>query len=166
MDWDSFDLKYNLLELIIEFFEFNHNGQLRGYYLYLPTSIQDNAPLVFVLHGYSGSAQDIMSFSNMNTIAADNGFAVCYPQGTEDQYDNPFWNVGYDFQNNPTVDDVGFIVALAEYLQEVYQLSSTNIFSCGMSNGGDMSYLLACEANTVFRAVAPVAGTMMEEIEK
>ncbi|GIR57048.1 MAG: hypothetical protein CM15mP64_4600 [Candidatus Neomarinimicrobiota bacterium] len=31
-----------------------------------------------------------------------------------------------------------------------------------MSNGGEMSYLLACEFPNYFRAVAPVAGTMME----
>jgi polyhydroxybutyrate depolymerase len=30
-----------------------------------------------------------------------------------------------------------------------------------MSNGGDMSYLLACQASDVFKAVAPVAGCMM-----
>ena len=33
-----------------------------------------------------------------------------------------------------------------------------------MSNGGDFSYLLACEASNVFQAIAPVAGTMMEWI--
>jgi polyhydroxybutyrate depolymerase len=33
-----------------------------------------------------------------------------------------------------------------------------------MSNGGDMSYMLGCQANDVFRAIAPVAGCMMEEI--
>ena len=27
-----------------------------------------------------------------------------------------------------------------------------------------MSYMLACQANDVFRAIAPVAGCMMEEI--
>ena len=30
-----------------------------------------------------------------------------------------------------------------------------------MSNGGEMSYLLACNASDVFCSVAPVAGTMM-----
>ena len=33
-----------------------------------------------------------------------------------------------------------------------------------MSNGGDMSYLLACKAYDTFSAIAPVAGTMMESI--
>ena len=86
------------------------------------------------------------------------------PQGTTDQYDNTFFNVNYAFQNNPSVDDVGFIVALAEYLQNTHELSSINTFSTGMSNGGDMSYRLACEASSTFRAIAPVAGLIMQDI--
>jgi len=143
---------------------FNWDKLDREYILYTPPNLSENAPLVFVFHGYSGSALDIMNYSEMNTVADGNGFAVCYPQGTEDDYGNPFFNVGYDFQNNPEVDDVEFIVALAEYLQSTHNLSSMNTFSTGLSNGGDFSYLLACQASGTFRAIAPVAGTMMEEI--
>ena len=98
---------------IIESFLFNDNGQLREYYLYIPSSIQDNAPLVFVLHGYSGSAGAIMGYSGMNELAAEHGFAVCYPQGLSDQSGYNFWNVGYAFHQNQTVDDVAFLSSLA-----------------------------------------------------
>tara|TARA_B100000945_G_scaffold313317_1_gene309231 strand:+ start:642 stop:2489 length:1848 start_codon:yes stop_codon:yes gene_type:complete len=148
----------------IETFIFNYDGLEREYLLHTPNNIANNAPLVFVLHGYTGSAQGIMDYSGMNEVADENGFAVCYPQGTTDQFNNTFFNVGYQFQNNPTVDDVGFIVSLAEYLQGAYQLSAINTFSTGMSNGGDMSYMLACEASSTFKAVAPVAGAIMEDI--
>jgi len=148
----------------IETLTFNFDGLQREYLLYLPNNLVNDASLVFVLHGYSGNALDIMEYSEMNEVADENGFAVCYPQGTADQYDNFFFNVGYEFQNNPTVDDVGFIVALAEYLQETYQLSTINTFSTGMSNGGDMSYMLACEASSTFRAIAPVAGMILYDI--
>ena len=148
----------------VETFIFNYDGLEREYLLHTPNNIANNAPLVFVLHGYTGSAQGIMDYSGMNEVADENGFAVCYPQGTTDQFNNTFFNVGYQFQNNPTVDDVGFIVSLAEYLQGAYQLSVTNTFSTGMSNGGDMSYMLACEASSTFKAVAPVAGMIMEDI--
>jgi len=149
---------------IIEFFEFDDNGQIRGYYLYRPNSIEDNAPLVFVLHGYSGSAGGIMGYSGMNEVAERNGFAVCYPQGLSDQSGYNFWNVGYAMHQNQTVDDVAFLSSLADYLQDEYNLNEENTFSTGMSNGGDMSYMLACQANDVFIAIAPVAGCMMEDI--
>ena len=149
---------------ITEFFEFNDNGQIRDYYLYRPNSIQDNAPLVFVLHGYGGSAGGMIGYSDMNAVAEQNGFAVCYPDGISDQSGANFWNVGYAMHQNQTVDDVAFLSSLANYLQDEYGFDSQNTFSTGFSNGGDMSYMLACQASDIFKAIAPVAGCMMEEI--
>lgn len=143
---------------------FEINGQTRQYYFFLPNSLPANSPLVFVLHGYSDSATSIKNYSGMNQIANVNGFAVCYPQGTTDQWNNRFWQVGYDFHKNNPVDDVEFLTALAQYLQNEHNLSSQKTFCTGMSNGGDMCYLLACQASEVFSAVAPVAGCMMKWI--
>ena len=147
-----------------ELHQYSYGGFEREYYLYVPESIQSEAPLVFVFHGYTGSAAGIMDYSGFNAIADENGFAVCYPQGLTDNYGNTFFNVGYSFHWNETVDDVGFAISLASYLQSHYDLSHINTFSTGMSNGGDLSYLLACDASTTFRAVGPVAGIMMEWI--
>ena len=141
-------------------FNFLHNGLDREYIYYAPANIQPDAPLVFVAHGFTGSAEGIMNYCGMNTVADQNGFAVCYPQGTSDSWGDNFWNVGYDFHSGVTVDDVGFIVSLASYLQSTYQLSTVNTFFTGMSNGGELCYLLACEVPNVFRAFAPVAGTI------
>ena len=144
-----------------ELFNYVHDGLNRNYYLYLPDSIPIGAPLVFVFHGFTGTAQGIMNYSEMNAIADLEKFAVCYPQGIIDGSGNTFWNVGYDFHSDQTVDDVGFIIELAQYLQSEYNLSRNNTFTTGMSNGGEMSYLLACEASDIFCSAAPVAGTMM-----
>ena len=149
---------------IIEFYEFDDNGQTREYYLHIPDSIQDDAPLVFVLHGYGGTAWGIRGYSGMIEVADEYGFAVCYPQGLSDESNNNFWNVGYPFHQEQTVDDVAFLSSLANYLQGEYNLSTENTFSTGMSNGGDMSYMLACQAGGAFKAIAPVAGCMMEDI--
>tara|TARA_B100000029_G_scaffold301811_1_gene294681 strand:- start:548 stop:1804 length:1257 start_codon:yes stop_codon:yes gene_type:complete len=135
----------------------------REYLLYLPESLNENAPLIFIMHGFTGSANGIYSYSGMQSIADENGFAVCYPNGTIDQNGNRFWNVGYNFHQNIDIDDVGFLVALSEYLQNEYNLSSENTFAAGMSNGAEMSYMLACFANDHFKAIAPVAGTMFGE---
>lgn len=141
-------------------FNFIHDGINREYIYYEPASLSVNAPLVFVAHGYSGSAQDIRNYSGMNAIADQNDFAVCYPQGTVDSSGDNFWNVGYSFHSGVTVDDIGFLESLASYLQITYQLSSANTFFTGMSNGGEMCYLLAFDGSNVFKAFAPVAGTV------
>ena len=56
-----------------------------------------------------------------------------------------------------------YIRALVMQLQTTYQTSPEKTFATGMSNGGDMSYLLACTSSDLFRAVAPIAGVMMKE---
>ena len=141
-------------------FNFLHDGLNRDYIYYSPNNLALDAPLVFVAHGFTQSAQGIMSFSGMNAIADQNGFAVCYPQGTTDSWGNNFWNVGYNFHSGVTVDDIGFLESLASFLQSNYQLSSDNTFITGFSNGGEISYLLAFDGSNVFKAFAPVAGTV------
>ena len=158
---DEFSNTYGYCDGIPESYSFNHEGLVRQYYLYEPDLLEENAPLVFVMHGYGGSANGIISYSGMNTIADQHGFAVCYPNGTIDESGNRFWNVGYNMHQNETVDDVDFLSSLAQYLQEEYNLNSQNTFSTGMSNGGDISYMLACQAPHIFSAIAPVAGCMM-----
>jgi polyhydroxybutyrate depolymerase len=145
-----------------QYHNFSHNGLTRQYIYYEPPDLADNAPLVFVMHGYSGDAYSIKDYTQMNNIASQNGFAVCYPRGTRDNWGNRFWNVGYEFHEGINVDDVGFISELAAYLQTTHNLNPANTFATGMSNGGDMSFFLACEVPSVFRAVAPVCGTVMQ----
>jgi len=161
---DEYSDDYGYCSHILTPYYFDYGGEMREYFLYLPDSLDSNAPLVFVMHGYGGTANSIYNYSKMNDVADEHGFAVCYPQGSSDQYNNNFWNVGYAFHDNQNVDDVGFLTSLADYLQIEFDLSTDNTFSTGMSNGGDMSYMLACQAHDSFKAIAPVAGCMMESI--
>lgn len=157
----------NYMSMLIEALEYgvlSDGGLARGYIYYHPQTAPLNCPLVFVCHGYTGTAQGIMEYSGFNALADEYGFAVCYPQGTEDADGNTFFNVGYDFQNNETVDDVSYLQNLNIYLQDHYSLDTENVFCTGMSNGGDLSYMLACQASETFKAVAPVAGMILQDI--
>lgn len=139
-----------------------HNGISRDYILYIPENLPTNAPLVVVSHGYTSSAKTMMSYSGMNKVADEEKFLVVYPQGTKDQRGNNFFNVGYEFHASSKVDDLGFIKALVTKLTDDYQVNPNHVFATGMSNGGDLSYFLACYASDMFQAVAPIAGTMMQ----
>ena len=100
----------------------------------------------------------------MNAVAEREGFAVAYPQGTRDQWSYNYWEVGYAFHPQ-NVDDVGFINAVADLVVSDQGLDASAVFATGMSNGGDMSYRLACESADRFSAVAPVAGCLMVVIQ-
>ena len=136
------------------------DGVPREFILHLPDGLPSDAPLVIVLHGYSDSADAISGYSGMDTVADREGFAVAYPQGLTDTFGYAYWEVGYAFHDG-SVDDVGFLLALRSLLLADQGLNPDAVFATGMSNGGDMSYRLACEAAGSFRAVAPVAGCLM-----
>ncbi len=143
-----------------QYLTYTHNGIVRNYIYYEPSGLNDDAPLVFVAHGYSSSAQNIMNYSGFNYLALQNRFAVCYPEGTSDSWGNNFWNVGYLFTSGSNIDDVDFLNSLAQELQSTRNLSSENTFLTGMSNGAELCYLIACESSGIFKAYAPVAGTI------
>lgn len=136
---------------------FDHNGTERTYYMDAPDPIPPGAPLVFVLHGYGSSAGLIRAYSNWGDLAISEGFVAVFPQGTEDSGGTPHWNANLGIS---TTNDHGFLVALAQHLQESNELSPECTYSCGMSNGGYMSYSLACEHPDVFRAIGSVTGAM------
>lgn len=140
-----------------------HGGLERTYRLHVPANLAPGAPLVFVWHGYTDSARAIARYSGLSEVAEREGFAVVYPQGTRDSKGNTFFNVGYAFHSDATVDDVGYFRALVALLVPRLQADPSRVFSTGLSNGGDMSLLLACAAADLVAAVAPVAGAMMVE---
>ena len=150
--------------VVIEYGNINVDKFPREYIYFNPQPEQENTPLVFVCHGYTGSAEGIMNYSGFNQLAIQYGFAVCYPQGIEDSFGNTFFNVGYDFQNNESVDDINYIVSLIDEFGSNGNIDPEKVFCTGMSNGGDFCYLLACEASEYFLGVAPISGMIMEDI--
>lgn len=134
----------------------NFDNTDRNYRLFVPSDYDPNGeplPLVFNLHGFTSNALAQEVYSNMSPVADTAGFLVCYPNGVASQ-----WNVGWSF-NLPT-DDVGFIDTLIDHIAADYNVDLNRVYSCGMSNGGYMSYRLACELSDRIAAVASVTGSM------
>ena len=146
-----------------ERYTMKNQGIEREYYLYRPEGLKAGAPLVIVLHGYGGSA--LKGKTAMMDVADRNGFAVCYPQGIKDPKGKTGWNVRYPSQEGMKTDDVKFIIALSKELQKRFGLSPKNTFLTGMSNGGDIIYLIAMRAPKAFKAMASIAGLQFTWME-
>ncbi|MGI9272766.1 MAG: alpha/beta hydrolase family esterase [Woeseiaceae bacterium] len=142
-----------------------HEGRIRQYTLYRPENLPADAPLVFMLHGFGSNAKTVVDGTGLNDVADRNEFAVVYPQGlrvkdvwdSDSAYaDSPFWNSNPE----PTtpLDDLSFLSELAAHLQSQCGLGTQQRFIVGHSNGGAMSYTMACLAPDVFNAFASVAG--------
>ena len=143
-----------------EKYQFRHQGLDREYCMYIPENLPEQAPLVFVLHGYGGKAEGYCP--QMIETARKHGFAVCYPQGEKAPKGKTGWNVGYPKQEGMKTDDIDFICDLARHVQKKFSLSRKNTFFSGMSNGGEMCYIMAMQHPEAFSAYASVAGLTME----
>ncbi|MDB9734465.1 prolyl oligopeptidase family serine peptidase, partial [Porticoccaceae bacterium] len=141
-----------------------HDGATRSFTLHVPSDVKSSAPLVMVMHGYMGSAGEIMDYSGFNAIADREGFIVAYPEGTRDQFGYRFFNVGYDHHATSTVDDLGFVSVLTSNLQQQLNVTPSRTFMVGMSNGGDMAHFMACTNSKLYGAMASVTGVLMKHI--
>lgn len=137
-------------------------GTMREYRYHLPPGFSPGnpAPLIINMHGYGSTAAQQEFYSGMNAVADTAGFVVCYPEGL-----NNAWNVGFTGAYHAGVDDVGFISALIDVMEFQYFVDPTRIYVCGMSNGGFMSYRLACELSGRIAAFASVTGCMTDSID-
>lgn len=140
-----------------------HDGIQRDYILYIP-AIYDGGtevPLVLNFHGFGSNANEQMWYGDFRAIADTEDFLLVHPEGTFFN-GNQHWNVG-GFTIGSTVDDVGFTEALIDELAGLYTINLDRVYATGMSNGGYMSFLLACQLSEKIAAVASVTGSMTPE---
>ena len=151
-----------------EYFYLTHDGHERFYIVHLPNGYEDlneDVPLILNLHAYSKYALYQQLMTGMEYWSDMQNIITVYPQAIPGPEGVRAWNCGIngnpDFPT-PDVDDVGFISALIDTLVENYSIDPDRIYSCGMSNGGFMSYKLACELNDQITAIGSVTGTFAD----
>jgi len=142
----------------IETGSLDFDGQQRDYLVFLPENYTAtrNLPLVIYLHSMGWTAEKGMNYTLLNQVADTHDFIVVYPSG------KPNWNSGIgegSAYSTPDIDDVGFINALIDTLSDSYSIDLERIYATGYSNGGFMSYKLACELSHRIAAIASVGGT-------
>jgi polyhydroxybutyrate depolymerase len=141
-----------------------HNNLTRYYLTHLPAGYNANTPhsLVIAMHGGFGSATNLQDQSLLSVKADTENFIVVYPEGVKNALGIRTWNAGWccGYASTNNIDDVGFISALIDSLLMDYNINPDRIYATGMSNGGFMSYRLACELSNRIAAIAPVAASM------
>lgn len=137
-----------------------HDNMQREYILYVPASYDSTStvPLLFNFHGYTSNAGQQMVYGDFRPIADTAGFIIVHPQGTTDNTGTTHFNVGF---GGSTTDDVGFTSDLLDTIIAQYNIDEDRVYSTGMSNGGYMSFHLACNLSNRIAAVASVTGAMV-----
>ncbi len=137
---------------------FVHGGLIRNYRIYIPAAYTQGTPVpvVFNLHGYGSNMLEQEQYGDYRAIADTANFIIIHPNGTPDGNNELNWN---SF-GLTTVDDIGFLSRLLDTVMTNYSVNPTRVYSTGMSNGGFMSYHLACNLSNRITAVASVTGSM------
>ena len=131
------------------------DGLLRTYERHIPPGYDGTTPLpvVFDFHGLGGTGAGWKGSTAWAQLADQHGFIAIWPDGIDNS-----WNAGRccrgAFEQN--IDDVGFVRAMLEALKADACIDEKRVYATGCSNGGAMSFKLACDAADVIAAVAPV----------
>ncbi|MCV7356922.1 extracellular catalytic domain type 1 short-chain-length polyhydroxyalkanoate depolymerase [Mycolicibacterium fluoranthenivorans] len=136
----------------------HHLGD-RTYLLYVPDGLPAQAPLVVMLHGGFGSAAQAERAYGWDRLADTAKFAVAYPDGL-----GRAWNAGGGCCGRSAadgVDDVGFIAAAVSDIARQVDVDPKRVYATGISNGGMMTYALACHT-TLFAAIGPDSATQLD----
>ena len=139
-------------------------GLSRQYKVHVPPGYDCTrpTPLVFCLHGLMQTAVSFcvngtgfQGGSGFPAKADQEGFILVMPNGHVNS-----WNGGSCCGTAQVMglDDVALIKAILAEVGKHLNVDSRRVFATGLSNGGYLSYRLACEAADLFTAVAPGAG--------
>jgi polyhydroxybutyrate depolymerase len=141
------------------------NGLKRAYHLYIPPSYRNSTalPLVIALHGGGGNGQKMERLSRLSLLADQYDFIVAYPDALERH-----WNDGRGVEKyrsqRENIDDVGFISKMIDAIAVDYNIDARRVYVTGASNGAMMSLRLSCDLADKITAIAPVIGSMPENL--
>jgi polyhydroxybutyrate depolymerase len=137
-------------------------GMDRTFRVYRPATLDTSrpVPLVLMIHGGGGSAADAERSYGWDAEADRAGFVVAYPDGISHG-----WTVGGGCCRRPGdagVDDVAYVEQLVADLGAVLPVDPARTYATGISEGGMLSYRLACDTS-LFAAVGPDSATLLGE---
>ncbi len=118
-----------------------------------PAAAGQRLPLLVGLHGDGGKF--FQSYSGFSVLADAEGFIAVYPNPLEEADGHTFWNID---EAPAGAGDVQFISDLLDYVESDFCVNTSRVYAAGVSNGGGMAALLACQLSARFAAFASIAG--------
>jgi polyhydroxybutyrate depolymerase len=121
----------------------------------------EELPLVVLLHGYGVNAEIQDTLWRLSPRVEPDRFVLLLPNGTVNPDGAPFWNATPGCCNSfgSDIDDVGYLMGLVDQLGDAVPLDDHRLYFTGHSNGGFMSYRMACEHPDRIAAIASLAGS-------
>lgn len=131
----------------------------RSYEVRLPSPIDPDKParVVFVIHPFGSTALDFLNATHFSEVFVPAGWAVVSPEGI-----NKSFNAGdcCGEAAREKVDDVGFLLAIADDLREKACIDDERMYFTGFSNGGFLSQAFACAHAERVAAIGSVGAVL------
>lgn len=131
--------------------------------VFIPGTLKSKvpAPLLVALHGFTASTSDLMTLMNLTPEAYKRGVVLAVPSGTRNVDGLSFWNATgscCDF-NASGVDDSAYLMDLVKQIGTKVSIDPKRIYFLGHSNGGFMSYTVACNNSAQIAAIVNLEGS-------
>lgn len=130
-------------------------GIKREFYLKLPSDYTPDTqyPLIIAFHGTEGdyTKYTLNSYYNLHGAVGDEAILV-YPNALPNDNGVTQW----DYHS-----DIEFFDDLFEHLSKRLSFNLNRVFAVGHSSGAGLAHAVGCERGDIVRAIAPVAGALL-----
>src|SRR4051812_34228302 len=135
-------------------------GESRTFIVHVPTGFTGSMPASVILdfHPLGGTGSQQEGSSGWKSKCDSVGCIAVFPDSSKSKASDNSWNAGYCCTNaeKNKVDDVQFARDIVAWLKTNTCIDGKRIYASGGSNGGGMTYRMACEAADMIAAAAPV----------
>jgi polyhydroxybutyrate depolymerase len=144
----------------------------RSYIVHVPPGFNERQKIsaVIMLHGAGGSAEEAELYTGFDDESDAQGFVVAFPNATlpfpnrpAGRYTNPaLWHeqTGLGTLGQHHREDIDFISAVIDGLEQHYSADPNRIYITGFSNGASMTFSLGLNLSNRLAAIAPVSGQL------
>lgn len=123
----------------------------REVYVYAPSNLADNSPLLMSFHGMDQDPNYQQSNTHWEAVADTAGFVVAYPKGA----------TGYSTWDISGDQDTKWITQIIDQMANDYKIDKKRVYMSGFSMGGMLSYHAMGKIADKIAAFAPCSGYLM-----
>jgi len=128
------------------------------WFVHVPSGVKDGTsgrvPLMLFFHGGSDNPEEAAQMSRFHELGEKEGFITVYPWGT----DRTQWN---SFLAPDGADDIGYTVALIQYMKEHYPVDPERVYLSGFSNGAGQAQAVAMLHPELIAAICHIESEMV-----